>query len=137
MSAFSASVNIRGTPDVGKTRNLVSQFVRRHQRYSINSSSEKCHRNSIHTHQWSNQVTTAIRKEEWELVLPWKHSLASPAIRTASPLRRNIAIGVSSLDFPPRRNIALQPKLICEEHCSKVRIQVMLYSRRTYFRPNK
>lgn len=43
--------------------------------------------------------------------LPWKHSLASPAIRTTSPLRRNIANGGSSLHFPPKRKIALQPIL--------------------------
>ena len=30
---------------------------------------------------------------------------------TTSPLRRNIAKGGSSLDFPPKRKIALQPKL--------------------------
>lgn len=43
--------------------------------------------------------------------LPWKHSLASPAISTASPLRRNIAKGGSSLDLPPKRKTALQPRL--------------------------
>lgn len=43
--------------------------------------------------------------------LPWKHSLASPAISTTSPLRRNIANGRSSFDFPPKRKIALQPRL--------------------------
>jgi hypothetical protein len=44
--------------------------------------------------------------------LPWKHSRASPAINTISPLRRNIAVGTSSLVFPPRRKMHLQPKLI-------------------------
>lgn len=40
-------------------------------------------------------------------------------MRTTSPLRRNIAKGGSSLDFPPKRKIALQPKLRGKEGYSQ------------------
>ncbi|KAL7001911.1 hypothetical protein U1Q18_003058, partial [Sarracenia purpurea var. burkii] len=50
--------------------------------------------------------------EQFVIIKSWNHSRASLAISTMSPLRRNIASGKSSLDFPPRRKIALWPKLM-------------------------
>ena len=56
-----------------------------------------------------NEVTT--QKRISVVNSPWKHSLASPDISTTSPLLKNIAIGRTSLDFPPRRKMALHPRL--------------------------
>lgn len=99
ISAFSGSVNILGTPAKWKLGNdSINFLINTNLFWQILAFCVK-----IHLRKSGNWISAYS---------PWKHSLASPAIRTASPLWRNMAMGVWSLDLPPRRKIALQPKLM-------------------------